>query len=57
MYKSILLISKMVNIQNKYNYISLHSQSMIFKIPWILEIKSYKTCQAEWDDIAIPFSC
>ena len=24
---------------------------MIFKITWIIEIKSYKTCQAKWDNI------
>ena len=27
------------------------------KVPWIIEIKSYKTCEAKWDNIAIPFSC
>ena len=24
---------------------------MIFKVTWIIEIKSYKTCQAKWDNI------
>ena len=30
---------------------------MIFKVAWITEIKSYKKCQAKWDNIAILFSC
>ena len=30
---------------------------MIFKVPLIIEIKSYKTCQAKWDNIAISFLC
>ena len=30
---------------------------MIFKVAWIIEIKSYKKCQAKWDNIAILFSC
>ena len=30
---------------------------MIFKVPCIIEIKSYKTCQGKWDNIGIPFSC
>ena len=47
----------MVSIQNKYDYVSLHQQSMICKVPWIIGIKSDKTCQAKWDNIAIPFPC
>ena len=30
---------------------------MICKVSWIIGIKSDKTCQAKWDNIAIPFLC